>query len=678
MTNAATASRPIDPTTATAIRQAMQAAQMGRIGEACLTAERALASGGEPVALNAMLGMLRMQSGDPRAAVRHLELAHEGRPKDVRIATNLATALVQLEDMERAFQVASPELAFADPTLQLARIRGFVADQLSDFDAAVAALEHVVGKAPEDCESWNNLGNARRGVGDWQRSADALRRAVDLDTHSAPIRLNYAKALLEAGRHEEAEAAFRQMAVDFPEDPKPLRELHVMLKNMLRDEESLEAIDAAVARDPTNLELLLAEASHLSSMHRMEACEATYRRVIDLDRANATAHLGLALTYELSNRIDDLARLVRQAEERGVGEGAVQFVRAYHFNRTKRFEEGLAALEQVPEEMETPRRAHLMAQLLDGAGRYDEAFAEFAHMNDLFREDPSMPEERAANYRTHMAEAPSLITEEVARSWREETEPDSRRPPVFLVGFPRSGTTLLDTILMSHPKIEVLEEEPAMKKALEVFGADVAALPNASDEQIKAARDAYFEMAASVTPLAPGNLLIDKNPLTMNLLPFVRRIFPRAKILLALRHPCDVILSCFMANFRLNAGMANFIRLDTAAELYDLSFSYFEHVQRLMPMPAHTVVYENVVADRERELRELLDFLELAWEDSVLDHQTTALKRGRIKTASYAQVAEPIYTRSAGRWQKYRKHLEPIFPVLDPWVKKFGYSLDES
>ena len=95
-------------------------------------------------------------------------------------------------------------------------------------------------------------------------------------------------------------------------------------------------------------------------------------------------------------------------------------------------------------------------------------------------------------------------------------------------------------------------------------------------------------------------------------------------------------------------------------------------------MPAHTVVYENVVADRERELRELLDFLELAWEDSVLDHQTTALKRGRIKTASYAQVAEPIYTRSAGRWQKYRKHLEPIFPVLEPWVKKFGYSLDES
>jgi hypothetical protein len=94
-----------------------------------------------------------------------------------------------------------------------------------------------------------------------------------------------------------------------------------------------------------------------------------------------------------------------------------------------------------------------------------------------------------------------------------------------------------------------------------------------------------------------------------------------------------------------------------------------------MPMPTHTVVYENVVADRESELRKLFDFLGLDWHDAVLDHQKTALGRGRIKTASYAQVVEPIYTRSAGRWQKYRKHLEPVFPVLAPWIEKFGYTL---
>jgi hypothetical protein len=94
-----------------------------------------------------------------------------------------------------------------------------------------------------------------------------------------------------------------------------------------------------------------------------------------------------------------------------------------------------------------------------------------------------------------------------------------------------------------------------------------------------------------------------------------------------------------------------------------------------MPMPVHRVIYENVVADRDSELRRLFDFLELDWHDAVLDHQSTALSRGRIKTASYAQVAEPIYKRSAGRWQNYRKHLEPIIPILQPWIDKFGYEV---
>lgn len=673
MTIQTTTSRRPDESTAAALSKALGAARVGRLAEACAIAEQALAAGGDATALNALLGMLRFDLGEHERAVAHLEIAREKRPDDVKIAINLASALGALKRFDRALEVSDRGLAFSDPTLQLARIRGFVADQLSNFPAAIEALEHVVAAAPDDWESWNNLGNARRGAEDWEGSAEAHRRSVEINPLAAPSRLNYAKALLEIGKLEESEAAFRQMALDFPEDAMPLRELHVILKNMLRDEEALEAIDAAITRDPMNLELLLAKASHLSSMHRMDASEATYRRVFEIDSANTNALLGLALVYELTNRDVDLAELVNEAEERGSSEDVLQFLRAYHFRRTKQYEEGLAALEKVPEQLDTPRRAHLLAQMLDGAGRYEEAFAAFSRMNELFREDPSMPEERAANYRRIVANSRDAITDEWAASWREESKADPRPAPVFLVGFPRSGTTLLDTILMSHPKIEVLEEEPAIKKAHE-FISDLATLPIANDREIQAARDAYFEYAATVTPLVEGNVLIDKNPLTMNLLPFVRRIFPEARIILALRHPCDVVLSCFMANFRLNDGMANFIRLDTAAELYDLSFRYYERVQSLMPMPTHQMAYESLVADRETELRGLFDFLGLDWHDAVLDHQETAKKRGRIKTASYAQVVEPIYTRSAGRWEKYRKHLEPVLPVLKPWIEKFGYS----
>jgi hypothetical protein len=121
--------------------------------------------------------------------------------------------------------------------------------------------------------------------------------------------------------------------------------------------------------------------------------------------------------------------------------------------------------------------------------------------------------------------------------------------------------------------------------------------------------------------------------------------------------------------------MANFLDLDTSAELYDLSFSYFEKASELLKPAVHKVVYENVVADRDKELRPLLDFLGLEWDDRVLDHQSTARNRGHIKTASYAQVVEPIYSRSAGRWENYRKYLDPIIPVLEPWIVRFGYGL---
>jgi hypothetical protein len=326
----------------------------------------------------------------------------------------------------------------------------------------------------------------------------------------------------------------------------------------------------------------------------------------------------------------------------------------------------------VSAELETARQAQLLGQLNDGAGKYDDAWRAFSRMNEIQRADPSQPEERAAKYRLALRSNFEATTAEWAQGWTDVAIDDGRASPVFLVGFPRSGTTLLDTMLMGHPDIEVLEEEPTFHRAGE-FLADYPNLPTLPREVIAAARDAYFDDVAKRTPMAPGKLIVDKNPLLMGAVPLIRRIFPDAKFILAVRHPCDVALSCFTTNFKLNDGMSSFLRLDTTAELYDLSFGYFERVRSLLPVPVHTVLYEKVVADREHELKALFDFLGLGWNDDVLDHQKTALSRGRIKTASYSQVAEPIYSRSSGRWRHYQAQLEPILPVLKPWIGHFGY-----
>ncbi|NUT00881.1 MAG: tetratricopeptide repeat protein [Sphingomonas sp.] len=669
-----TAVSVLDDQTAAAIREAMTAARSGRLSEAVSVGQRALADGGNPAALNAMLGTFHCQLGDLQTGIRHLRLAHRDRPFDPVVAGNLATALAQQGDHASALEVLTEELAGKDPTLHLQRMRAFLAQETGNFAVSIPAYESIVATAPDDWEAWNNLGNARRLAGDADGSVEALQRAVALNSSSPPVRLNYAMALASAGRVDEAEQGLRQMAEDFPRDTKPLQELHAIFKELGREEDALEAIEAASARSPDDMELLLGVASQRLNLLHTDRAEETYRRAIALEPSHDLANLGLAVVFELTNRTDELSKLSAEVAKRGVGKDVLNFIQAMVHRREKKFAEGLASLARVPVELESTRRYHLLGQLEEGAGNFEEAFAAFSRMNALQAADLTKPEQRAAAYRNSIRTQTETLKPAWVKEWRKEGRRDKRPTPAFLVGFPRSGTTLLDTMLMGHPDAEVLEEEPTLLGAarrLQPFDD----LPTASDEQIGKAREEYFRIASEHSPLQPGKLLIDKNPLSMNLVPIIRRLFPDARIVLALRHPCDVILSCYASNFKVNDGMSSFLHLDTAAELYDLSFKYFEKAQKLFDPPTHVIKYENVVADRESELRALLAFLGLEWSEQVLDHQATAKARGRIKTASYAQVAQPIYTQAAGRWANFRKHLEPVLPVLEPWVARFGYSL---
>jgi tetratricopeptide (TPR) repeat protein len=668
-----TAASVVDDLTATALRQALSAAAAGRIAEACDIAERTLKDGGDAAALHALLGMLRFRVGDADASIRHLTEAFRRRPGDVVIANNLASSLAQQERYREALDVASDELAKADKSLQLFRVRGFVAQSLDELGIAAQAYEQVVAAVPGDWESWNNLGNVRRAANDAAGAILALRRAAEINPTSAPVRLNYATVLEFAGNFDDAERAYRQMAIDFPEDVNPMRELFAMLKTQFRDEAALEAIEEASRRAPDDVELALGVASHRLLLMRHGPAEDAYRQVLTIDRTNILAYLGIATAMDQTNRVDELAALVTEAASANLPPEGLSFVQAFDHRRAKRYAEGLEALSQVPDELETVRRQQLLGQLLEGAGQYDAAFAAFERMNAIAREDPSDPLKRAVAYRESVRQQSKSLTREWVDSW-QPAPVDNRKSPTFLVGFPRSGTTLLDTILMGHPTVEVLEEEPTLIRATEILGG-FEGLAVASGDQVAKARDAYFETTQGLRSLDPAKLLIDKNPFAMNSLPIICRLFPDAKIILALRHPCDVVLSCFVTNFKPNNAMVNFLSLDTAAELYDLSFDYFVRASDLLEPAIHTVVYENIVADRDRELRPLLQFLGLEWNERVLDHESTARNRGHIKTASYAQVIEPIYARSAGRWQNYREHLEPVFPVLEPWVRKFGYTL---
>jgi hypothetical protein len=336
------------------------------------------------------------------------------------------------------------------------------------------------------------------------------------------------------------------------------------------------------------------------------------------------------------------------------------------------FERGLDLLAAVPADVEPIRTAQLAGQFLEGLHRSDEAFEAFSRMNHLASETVGDWRAHAANYRDVVAAERRIASAAGAGFLPHAPSAASPSPPVFLVGFPRSGTTLLDTILMGHPRVRVLEEKPVLLGIEQTIGG-AAGLAGLDDRAIAALRDRYFADAGQFAELSDDAVLIDKSPLHMNRIPLIYRLFPEARIVLALRHPLDVVLSCFITSFNLNSAMANFVELESCAALYDLSFGYFEEIRSTLALKVHEIRYERVVADLETELRPLFDFLGLELAEAELDHRRAASRRGIVSTASYAQVREPIYERASGRWVRYRKHLANVSEMLEPWIERFGY-----
>jgi hypothetical protein len=248
--------------------------------------------------------------------------------------------------------------------------------------------------------------------------------------------------------------------------------------------------------------------------------------------------------------------------------------------------------------------------------------------------------------------------------------PESEADPVFIVGSPRSGTTLLDTLLRALPELQVIEEMPMLAMVESEFEGLTATVDPIT---LGRARARYFELAETMDGACSGRRIVDKMPLHLTHMPVINRLFPKAAIVLVERHPCDAVLSCFMANLSLSHAMRSYATLDEAARTYDAVFANWTRAAELFPLSVHRVRYERMVENLETEMQALLAFLGLPWHAGVLDNQGNAAKRAAVRTASYAQVGQPLYARAIGRWERYRQHLEPVLPILAPWVERLGY-----
>jgi tetratricopeptide (TPR) repeat protein len=592
------------------------------------------------------------------------------------VRANLVESLYRTERGTEALPLCDEVSARADLSLRIARLGAHIAQEAANYDQAIGLYRLLVEHDANDWAAWNNLGNTHDAKGAFAEAAEALERAAALAPDSQPVRLNLGNALIAGGRYDEGEKVLSELAAEFADDPRPSMALFAFYRRAGLEDKGYEVLAEAVRRDPGDAHIQATFGQEASQRNHHDVAEGAFEAALAIDPAIGMAWIGLASVYERTNREDRLDPLRDRALKLDIAPEPIAFIDALRFKRAGQFEEALEAVERTANAVVESRKLNLRGTILDRLGRRDEAFAAFAQMNALTLEEPTRPVERARVYRDVVAHGRALATPAWRDSWVPVEIADGHPDPVILLGFPRSGTTLLDTMLMGDASTRVLEEERFIADLeREVGGID--ALPGLTSEQIAAARASYFERVGKLVDLAPGTTIIDKHPLHLNKVPVLKRLFPKARYILALRHPCDVLFSCFITNFRTNHAMSNFLALETAAELYDTTFNYWLEARETFGLDVRTVVYERLVEDTARELIPLFDWLGLTYPKEGRDHREAARARGMVRTASYAQVTEPVYTRSAGRWQRYEQHLAPILPKLAPWVERFGYSLED-
>jgi hypothetical protein len=260
------------------------------------------------------------------------------------------------------------------------------------------------------------------------------------------------------------------------------------------------------------------------------------------------------------------------------------------------------------------------------------------------------------------------------------TAPEAKHSPVFIVGFPRSGTTLLEQMLDAHPRLQSMDENPFFNKLSDQLAEqgifvpqDMARLGQRDCDEL---RKRYLGMVCETIPRRWDTQIVDKNPLNMLWLPLIHRLFPHAKFILALRHPCDVILSCYMQNFRSSVLAAACSDLQRLATSYVASMQSWLHHAAIFEPDVLTVRNEDIVADVEGQAARIAQFLELGDAAPLLDFHEHARRKGFIGTPSYTQVIQPVNSRGMNRWLRYREYIEPVLPILEPMLQHWGYSTD--
>jgi len=463
---------------------------------------------------------------------------------------------------------------------------------------------------------------------------------------------------------------------NFPEAYNSLGIVYTNLGEFIKAEESLNRaieINANIPEPYNNLGILKREQNEIISSKNY------FIKAIKINNKYFPAYINLMELYERTNQNDLLEEIINKCDDIFVNHKIIKLYRGKLKYKKKKYFETIAILKFLKfnnsEIIFEKARLLNLAKSYDKIKSFDEAFDCFKKMNDLSLSNLSSDTIKI-KYNEEIDDRKNYFKSIENIPWKE-TKLKYVESPVFMIGFPRSGTTLLDSILRSHPNIEVIEEKPIVENLIseinKITRGNFSELNKLNVIDLENLQNFYFEERKKYLDLNKSyKIIIDKLPLNIIYIPEILRVFPNSKFIFSLRHPFDCVLSCYFQNFKLNSSMSNFLKLDDAANFYDSVMEIWVKSNKIFNPDICELKYEDLIFSFEKSINKILDFLKIDWHEELRSFNQIAKKR-KISTPSYYQVTEPINNKAIDRWKNYNSEINEIKPIIEKWVKFYGY-----
>lgn len=487
---------------------------------------------------------------------------------------------------------------------------------------------------------------------------------------------------IQAGDLRAAEAHCRQALAQSPADAGVLNTLAVILSRTGRMRDAAGVLGRLIAMDGSNPLLMFNLGSILQRLGRHREAAEHLRRAVELHPDLAEAHAALARSLNVLGDYPGAAQAAEQALwiQAANGPALVEMGRAERLGGAPASARDRLAAATEWEGLSAKHRALIwneVGRAHDALGDYDAAFDAFeracvvrAGAPEFARLDPRVHE---AMIRQFDAWAVPGCTDGWPESWAKSP---SANDPAFLVGFLRSGTTLCERILGAHPRLATTDEALAVPRLLSAIGLQSVTGVLGSINRLKAMelQRAYHQFLSQTMgdDLPEGARVVDKLALNIINLPIIRRVFAGSKVVVCIRDPRDVCLSCLMQAWDANFTSVRFRDMASIARVYAEVMGLWLKYREVLGLDFMELRYEEVVADTPGESRRMIEFLGESWDDAVLGYREDAAARTSTTPGAEA-VARPVYDSSIGRWRKYAHRMGPALETLRPFVESLGY-----